>query len=875
MAQARPSGDQRIVQDLWAFKDGAPVSPTSLAQTADGYLWVGDSAGLLRFDGTRFELFRAASGEPLQSNYVSALSAADDGLWVGYWFGGFSFIKSGRVRNFVDTTGTVTGFALDQKGVVWAGSQVSKGKSGLWHFNGSSWENAGEQWNFPAQPVAHLGFDHQGNLWVLTGRRGAEAPKELHVLPASERAFRKAGSELFVRGFTWDADRNVVTSRDARAPAGGSFIAWQNSPPPQPILRRLSHQVLDRANGVWVFTADAGVLRRSGGDSLAAIIDETAPANSVTYDVEASHAATLVDREGSLWMGSPLGIHRLSYSPLVRQAVPAAHLGLSMVTPDEDGAVWITAADGQGESAIYRVRDGKVESQRSLPGVSSFAYRAPDGTHWFAGEGGLWHLVGNRFVRVDLPPEWAAQARFMVTMTHDSSGGYWIFVSGAGLYRLKDGTWMKYRPTPHLPPEEARKQCPGSGALVTFTDHANRIWLGCTKGQVAVIDGETETSFGANEGVQGGNITAIYGRGAAIWIGGEFGLQQYDNGRFQTIRSLDPEALRGISGIVETPDGDLWLNGLGGIVHIGRAEIARAIKDPSYRVSSERFDRRFGLPGLPSQLRRMPTAIEGTDGRLWFSVDYGVVWLDPKRRSARLPAPPVSIQSVSADNKRYEPDQPLRFPAGTSNVQIGYAAVSLLRPDSIRFRYRLQGIDDDWRDAGTLTSVSYRSLPPGAYRFEVDASDANGVWSGKIGDHAIHHPAGVLPDQLVSRSLRRAALASGVGGLSVAHPAVASSVRDDAGRACRRADAHRTRPARHAAAELPRAAAAVPDRVQPSAGSSGRIEAGPCERHRPGGRGDHGGPRRGAGTADLGHRDERPRRLSAGARRRPRERERH
>ena len=316
-------------------------------------------------------------------------------------------------------------------------------------------------------------------------------------------------------------------------------------------------------------------------------------------------------------------------------------------------------------------------------------------------------------------------------MTHDGSGGYWVSISGVGLYRLKDGTWTRYRPAPHLPPTAARKLCPGSGVLVTYTDHANRIWLGCTKGQLAVIDGETETSFGANEGVQAGNVSAIHGRGSALWLGGEFGLQQYVEGRFHTIRGLDPEALRGISGIVETADGDLWLNGLGGIVHIGRAEIAQAIKDPSYRVSSERFDRRSGLPGLPSQVRRNPTAIEGTDGRLWFSVDGGVVWLDPKRLSARLPAPPVSIQSVSADSERYEPDQPLRFPAGTSNVQIGYAAVSLLRPDSIRFRYRLQGNDDNWRDAGTLTSVSYRSLPPGAYLFEVDASDANGIWSGK------------------------------------------------------------------------------------------------------------------------------------------------
>ncbi len=86
-----------------------------------------------------------------------------------------------------------------------------------------------------------------------------------------------------------------------------------------------------------------------------------------------------------------------------------------MVAPGEGGAMWITAADGRGKSALYRVRDGKVESERSLPGVSSFAYRAPDGTHWFAGEGGLWHLVDDRFSRVDLPAEWAALARFLVS----------------------------------------------------------------------------------------------------------------------------------------------------------------------------------------------------------------------------------------------------------------------------------------------------------------------------------------------------------------------------------------------------------------------------------------------------------------------------
>ena len=140
-AQTTPAAPW-IVQELWAFKDGAPESPTALAQTADGYLWVGASAGLFRFDGTRFELFRAASGEPLQSTFVSALSAADDGLWVGYGFGGVRFLKNGKVTNFDESTSSVTGFAQDKQGITWASSNRP---GGLWRFDGSSWQRIGAE----------------------------------------------------------------------------------------------------------------------------------------------------------------------------------------------------------------------------------------------------------------------------------------------------------------------------------------------------------------------------------------------------------------------------------------------------------------------------------------------------------------------------------------------------------------------------------------------------------------------------------------------------------------------------------------------------------------------------------------------------------
>jgi len=267
--------------------------------------------------------------------------------------------------------------------------------------------------------------------------------------------------------------------------------------------------------------------------------------------------------------------------------------------------------------------------------------------------------------------------------------------------------------------------------IIAFTDSLGRVWFGYTKSQLAVLDGERVRRFGPSDDLQVGNITAIYGRGSEIWIGGEFGLEQFDQGRFRKIAAVDDKWLRGISGIVETPGGDLWLNAISGIFHIPKAEISEALKDSAYRVKGEHFGRREGLSGVATQLRPFPTAIEGADGRLWFALRNGVVWLDPAAYSEkRTVPPPITIQSVSADDKFYAPDPRLSLPAHTSSVQVSYTAVSLSDPEAIRFRYKLQETDKDWHEAAVATPVTYRNLPPGSYHFSVEASDTNGVWSG-------------------------------------------------------------------------------------------------------------------------------------------------
>lgn len=611
-AQAPLPENQRIIHQSWTFNDGAPEAVSTLAQTADGYLWLGTPSGLYRFDGVRFELFRSPYGDQLPSTNVSKLFAPrSGGLWIGYRFGGFSFLKNGKVRNFSDIpfTGTVTGFAEDRNGIVW-GSSIA----GLYRFEGSRCQQNPAGWN-PRTKVDEVGFDHRGILWVLSYKTGLEPGRELFYLLPDGKTFQKAAESLLVDGFTWDADHTVLTTQEKQPGQTGSAGDFAGPLPAYPILKRNSEQVLDRANGIWFLPVDPVVLRHSAGEPLADIVSKASRGNSLVYDLDASRHARLVDREGGVWIGDAHGVHRFSYTPLMDPEFSQAPGRYFTVAADDGGSVWINSGNGSGSSTLYHVTRDTAEAQRAQGGLTAFAYRAPDKTFWFGGEGGLWHMVNGRLVSVPLPPEMSGMARAMLCITQDGSGGIWLSFGRPGLYRLKDNVWIKNGGRSDLTP----------GNLIAFTDRMGRVWFGYMNNRIATLDGDRVHQFGPTEGVEIGNVTAIYGRGPEIWVGGEFGLQQFDNGRFHSIHSVDSESLRGISGIVETANGDLWLSGLGGIVHLARKEIIESLRNPAYLVSGERFGKREGLPGLPSQLGKLPTAIEGTDGRLWFTVYNGVV----------------------------------------------------------------------------------------------------------------------------------------------------------------------------------------------------------------------------------------------------------
>lgn len=713
---------QQVMSQSWSVQQGAPDDIRAIAQTTDGFLWLGNAGGLFRFDGTHFERFHPPSGDQLPSTDVYTLLAPPTGgLWVGYMFGGFSFVNNGRVTNYggmtASSTGTVYTLAQDSKGTMWAGTGT-----GVWRFAGSKWQKLGTEWDAP-MVFSYLGIDRTDTVWVLVG--SSNNPKLLYLLPGSKR-FQVANQKLNVSGFTLDADQKVLTSSIALQQAPSPKSTSQDKLRVYPIFGTKDSQIVDRTNSVWTVDESGQFTRSEFAYRVNDAVTEANTKSPATNFVPRSDLRrTLVDREGNIWFADRSELHRFFYTPFVEQALPVKKN--AAIAADDDGAVWIAFWSNQTSNKLYRVTRGQVETL-DLRNMTDWgaAYRARDKTFWFGGSDGLWHLSRGKLVQVELPKEVAEHAFYLQAITEDRAGGIWISFGRYGLYRFADGVWTNL---------DERINSPRGGPLVEFTDSLGRVWLGYSgfkKNRLVLLDGDKVRLFGPSDGAPRGNVTAISGRGPDVWVGGEFGLERFDGKRFHAIHAVDDDWLLGISGIVERANGDLWLNGVFGIFHISQAEIAEALKNPSYLVKGEHLGGREGLPGFAEQLRPLRTAIEGSDGRLWFSLTSGVVWLDPDRAQHQAIVPPITIQSVSADDKNYEASSPLTFPAHTSRVEISYSAISLSDPEAVRSRIRLRETDAKWQEVTTAGPIVYRSLRPGHYHFSVEASDTDGVWSGKV-----------------------------------------------------------------------------------------------------------------------------------------------
>lgn len=698
----------------WAAEDGAPGAVSALAQTTDGYLWLGTSSGLFRFDGVRFERFEAATGLRLPSSNISALQAMADGsLWIGYRFGGASLFGNAAVTHHTEREGfppgSAVGFAMDLDGVVWAAANGALGRlqNGTWQ------QTSAEQWGYGGFSASRPLVDREGNLWV-------SAQEGTFFLPRGASRFLKVSSELQSAdlalapdGRVWASDSDPLRfgplprPTDA-APAAPDWHAFPNA---------ADRPMFDRDGTVWIGTTTGlrrstrpEALRQPAGQAGADAYDGYTQAQGLTGDFV---YCTLEDREGNVWVGTSGGLDRFRNNKLERIDLKGSVGNIAAVAGD-DGIVWAVT----GHHELRRI-GSQVDVLPDIPMDVTVMHRDPRGVIWIGGYG-LWRLQDSKPVEVPLP-EGIDQQNVVQAITSDPSGGLWMSIVRSGVYRLQNGIWM---------PFPVMEDLPELTAVTMTTDAAGRVWFGYTENRIAMFDGTRVHRYSAANGIQLGTVLALQARGGHLWAGGESGLALFDGERgFRSLTVREEGTLAGISGIVETTAGDLWLNGSAGIIHLAAAELGEALKNPSHVLHGRRFDFRDGLPGRPRQIRPLPTAIEGSDARLWFVLENGIVTLRPEQIARNPLPPPVLIESIHADEQRYAATDGLELPQLTNGVQIQYTATSLAIPDRVRFRYRLDGVDADWQDAGARREAFYTNLQPGEYRFQVIASNDDGVWN--------------------------------------------------------------------------------------------------------------------------------------------------
>lgn len=745
----------QLYHTSWTRVEGAPGQINALAQTSDGYLWLGTETGLFRFDGTRFQSYKPQSDRTFsQRNVFSLFAVPDGGLWVGYRYGGVSFIKNGRVTDYGKLDGlpsrAALAFARDRHGTIW----IAAGKDGLARLEGSRWRKIGTDWGFSGQAFTVF-VDHAGTLWVGT------ATTVLYLV-AGGHQFQIAAQHLqIVQSFAEAPDGTLWMAEGGYGVRPVPLSGKNNGRSGPAVLVGSPAITFDHQGSLWITSSGDGIRRVPYPDRLHppkikgpsawrfsnSEVEAFTQQDGLTSDFM---NCVLEDREGNIWVGTNGGLDRFRQSPVVSVTVqpisyrgalpiPSLHSFATSALTAEHGALW---AAGLGPQVLLKMQNDKIVAQLRDRPVDCI-YRDPNGFLWVATPTSISRLADERsdtigakqesvnysyhsavregqglvLRQLDLPTTSAIavslQSRVKV-MTQDRMGRLWVSME-SGTFRLEKSGWTSLESLGG----------PSGTATAEFTDSEGHIWFGFAN-TIAELDGDKVRIFSSKDGVQIGAVMSIQGKGPKIWIGGEFGLEFFDGSRFQRVNPADGGSFGGISGIIADPEDGLWFCENRGIIHIRENQLRQL---SSGKVEFESFDL---LDGLTAELRgplASPSAVRTMDGRIWFATARGLAWINPTRIVRNTVPPPVLIESVIADDRKHDSSTFFRLPPRTANLQIAYTATSLTIPERVRFRYKLEGQDKEWQDAGTRREAFYTNLDPGSYQFRVIACNNDGVWN--------------------------------------------------------------------------------------------------------------------------------------------------
>ncbi len=709
---ASAQADGRLLAHMehrrWIAADGGPSQVGAIAQTRDGYLWLGTNDSLFRFDGFRFVRHETPDGK--SSGIVSSLLAVENELWVGLRAGGVDVIDGAGMRRYEAGTnlpgGVIYSLARDRSGAIWAAAD-----DGLARFDGTRWQAVSTKWNFPGNKARAAFVDRDGVLWAANENR-------LFYLPAGADKFVSTGLATdWVSKITQAPDGSIwLTERYSGKVHRGVLVGGIFSVTTSVMHASSNGLLFDRTGGLWVSTLGHGLEYVATPTGVKAL---SANQRFTSRDgLSADYIwPMLEDRDGNLWVGTSAGLDRFRPRTLMPAKFPADALSYALVAGD-DGSVWA----GTSNRSAMRLAGNRLDVL-AMPAPTTCAMRDGSGTIWMAGPGGIWRSEGDALVFVTSLPGGAMPDSSVRAMARDAAGDLWVSINRLGLFKLQAGVWKAI-----LPPSGAPSQLM---PVTASADAKGKLWFGYRDNLLVTRDAQGERRWGVADGLDIGHVTAISHQGARTWIGGQRGIGVIVDDRFHSLRLPDNGLFNNIYAIIAVPsrDGgeDLWIHAKAGIFQLTAIELARAFADATHQIRYRSYDLMGGLANDPYQVLPLPTAVRSADGRLWFSTSSGVVWIDAERPRQDEGGPEVMIESVSADGALLPMNTPATLTPNAQRIVIDYTALSLSAPESLSFRYRLDGYDRDWHDAGRQREAVYTALGAGEYRFRVLAQDRDGL----------------------------------------------------------------------------------------------------------------------------------------------------
>lgn len=712
---ARPLSLLGYQRTSWGQKDGAPAGIQAMARTSDGWLWLGTNSGLYQFDGVSFSPRETLPLGNLHSRSISRLLSAPNGdLWVFFSAGGASVLRRNDRDHPVWIVGLPDGtpidsVAEDDQSSIW----ITAG-SGIYQSRGDRWEQINPaEVGLPEDRAPTVLSDHRGNIWYCTDTR-------VYVRPPHSTQFNPvAGNWRSIRAFVVSAQGGMSVIDGSTSPTD----VFEQLPVPrgsnQARLSAMSEMSMRDSYGVmWSVACNHGDLCISPPASAQkrSITEGQIDPWKALGEIPPGTMTLLIDEQGNTWVGTKKGLVQFRAAAATPVRFPNGTYFFSVV-PNADGTVYV-GTDSRSSDALDQLWRVSTDAspQPLLAHAISAAWQESKDSILLAGAQGLLKFDGKKGYLEKWPQAATIGGTTPQSMAEDSAGRLWVAFRDFPPWRRGPDGWHERGGIADLP----------HGLVALIVPSGSDTWLGYRNNTLIRVDAKDHLSqWDQRQGLLTGSVTALV-TGVPVLVGGERGLQWFDGKKFHSIQAAHADELTGITGLLHEPDGSLWVNGFRGLVHYSADTFSRALSDENFLMEGRIYDEGDGVQGTAQQTRPLPTLTRGTDNKIWVASTNGLSWIDSSSIPTNIRPPLVEIADI---NSSRELTNGMHFSAGTRQLRIGFHVLSLTRPDRTQVRYRLVGIDRRWTDAGNKRDAVFENLGPGNYRFELIASNEDGIWT--------------------------------------------------------------------------------------------------------------------------------------------------